>query len=81
MFDPEYDAFGAGWNITGSGGLTRKGYLNGTQSHYAFLPEHHTDFIMSTYAEEFGLLGVFVYLACMVVLLFESYIQFPELIS
>lgn len=66
LFDPESDALGAGWNITqskiaiGSGGLTGKGYLNGTQSHHGFLPEHHTDFIMSTYAEEFGLLGVFV---------------------
>lgn len=66
LFDPESDALGAGWNITqskiaiGSGGLTGKGYLNGTQSHHGFLPEHHTDFIMSTYAEEFGLMGVFV---------------------
>lgn len=66
LFDPESDALGAGWNITqskiaiGSGGLTGKGYLNGTQSHHGFLPEHHTDFIMSTYAEEFGLIGVFV---------------------
>lgn len=66
LFDPESDALGAGWNITqskiaiGSGGLMGKGYLNGTQSHHGFLPEHHTDFIMSTYAEEFGLLGVFI---------------------
>ncbi len=66
LFDPESDALGAGWNITqskiaiGSGGLTGKGYLNGTQSHHGFLPEHHTDFIMSTYAEEFGLIGVFI---------------------
>ena len=66
LFDPESDAFGAGWNIIqskiaiGSGGLTGKGYLGGTQSHLGYLPEHHTDFIMSTYAEEFGFIGVFL---------------------
>lgn len=66
LFDPESDALGAGWNITqskiaiGSGGFFGKGYLNGTQSHHGFLPEHHTDFIMSTFSEEFGLFGVFL---------------------
>ena len=66
LFDPESDALGAGWNIIqskiaiGSGGLTGKGYLGGTQSHLGYLPEHHTDFIMSTYAEEFGFIGVFL---------------------
>ena len=66
LFDPESDALGAGWNIIqskiaiGSGGVTGKGYLEGTQSHLGYLPEHHTDFIMSTYAEEFGFIGVFL---------------------
>ena len=66
LFDPESDALGAGWNIIqskiaiGSGGFTGKGYLGGTQSHLGYLPEHHTDFIMSTYAEEFGFIGVFL---------------------
>ena len=66
MFDPESDALGAGWNIIqskiaiGSGGSTGKGYTEGTQSHLGYLPEHHTDFIMSTYAEEFGFIGVFL---------------------
>jgi rod shape determining protein RodA len=65
LFDPESDALGAGWNIIqskiaiGSGGVTGKGFLGGTQSHLGYLPEHHTDFIMSTYAEEFGFIGVF----------------------
>ena len=65
LFDPESDALGAGWNIIqskiaiGSGGLTGKGFLGGTQSQLGYLPEHHTDFIMSTYAEEFGFIGVF----------------------
>ncbi|WP_180170421.1 rod shape-determining protein RodA [Acinetobacter sp. YH12027] len=66
LFDPESDALGAGWNIIqskiaiGSGGLMGKGYTEGTQSHLGYLPEHHTDFIMSTYAEEFGFIGVFL---------------------
>ncbi|HJF27172.1 rod shape-determining protein RodA [Acinetobacter bohemicus] len=66
LFDPESDALGAGWNIIqskiaiGSGGMTGKGYSEGTQSHLGYLPEHHTDFIMSTYAEEFGFIGVFL---------------------
>ena len=65
LFDPESDALGAGWNIIqskiaiGSGGLFGKGFLEGTQSQLGYLPEHHTDFIMSTYAEEFGFMGVF----------------------
>lgn len=66
LFDPESDALGAGWNIIqskiaiGSGGVMGKGYSQGTQSHLGYLPEHHTDFIMSTYAEEFGFIGVFL---------------------
>lgn len=66
LFNPEADLLGAGWNITqsktaiGSGGLTGKGYLEGTQSHLHFLPEGHTDFIIAAFSEEFGLLGVSV---------------------
>ncbi len=64
LFNPESDRLGAGWNIIqsktaiGSGGLTGKGWLNGTQSQLDFLPEGHTDFIIAVLAEEFGLLGV-----------------------
>lgn len=64
LFNPEGDAQGAGWNIIqsktaiGSGGLTGKGYLDGTQSHLHFLPEGHTDFIIAAFSEEFGLMGV-----------------------
>ncbi len=66
LIDPEADVFGSGWNIIqskiaiGSGGFSGKGYLQGTQSHFGFLPERHTDFIMSTYAEEFGFIGVVI---------------------
>ena len=64
--NPENDALGAGYHIIqskiaiGSGGLWGKGWLNGTQSHLGFLPERSTDFIFSTFAEEFGFIGVLV---------------------
>jgi rod shape determining protein RodA len=63
FLDPNVDPRGAGWNIIqsiiaiGSGGLVGKGYLQGTQSHYRFLPQQSTDFIFSIFAEEWGLLG------------------------
>jgi rod shape determining protein RodA len=63
FMNPENDPLGAGYHITqskiaiGSGGLTGNGYLQGTQSHFAFLPEPHTDFIFATMAEEWGLMG------------------------
>ncbi|MDR2619379.1 MAG: rod shape-determining protein RodA [Treponema sp.] len=63
FLDPDVDPQGAGWNIIqsitaiGSGGLTGKGYLQGTQSHYRFLPQQSTDFIFSIFTEEWGLLG------------------------
>jgi rod shape determining protein RodA len=63
FLDPNVDPRGAGWNIIqsitaiGSGGLWGKGYLQGTQSHYRFLPQQSTDFIFSIFTEEWGLLG------------------------
>ena len=73
LFDPESDPLGAGWNIIqsttaiGSGGISGKGLLQGTQSHLDFLPEAQTDFIIAVIGEELGLLGVllllFLYLA------------------
>ena len=80
MFDPESDALGAGWNIIqskiaiGSGGLSGKGYLQGTQSHLGYLPEHHTDFIMSTYVEEFGFIGFVILLLIYVGIIFRCFI-------
>lgn len=64
FLDPEADPLGHGWNIiqskiaVGSGGLTGKGWLQGTQSHLEFIPERHTDFILAVLSEEFGLIGV-----------------------
>jgi len=64
FLNPEADPLGHGWNIiqskvaVGSGGLTGKGWLNGTQSNLEFIPERHTDFILAVFSEEFGLIGV-----------------------
>jgi rod shape determining protein RodA len=63
FLDPAADPLGAGYNIIqakialGSGGLTGKGFMQGTQSRLNFLPEKHTDFIFTTLAEEFGFVG------------------------
>ena len=69
FLNPENDSLGAGYHITqskialGSGGMWGKGYLQGTQSHLNFLPEKHTDFIFTMFAEEFGMAGGCVLLA------------------
>ncbi len=63
FLDPGVDPRGTGWNTiqsliaVGSGGLTGKGFLAGTQSHYRFLPEQSTDFIFSILSEEWGFIG------------------------
>ena len=63
LLDPTQDPLGAGYHIiqstiaVGSGGLSGKGWLNGTQAHLEFIPERHTDFIFAVYSEEFGLIG------------------------
>ncbi|WP_367104406.1 rod shape-determining protein RodA [uncultured Psychrobacter sp.] len=90
LFNPEGDAQGAGWNIIqsktaiGSGGLSGKGYLDGTQSHLHFLPEGHTDFIIAAFSEEFGLLGVILLMSIYACLLVRAlYIAFtnPDIYS
>ena len=63
FIDPDRDPLGAGYQIiqskiaVGSGGFTGKGFLKGTQSYLEFLPEKHTDFIFTLFAEEHGFLG------------------------
>ena len=63
FLDPTRDPLGTGYHSTqasiaiGSGGVTGKGWLNGTQTHLDFLPERHTDFIFAVFGEEFGLVG------------------------
>ena len=71
FLNPDLDPLGAGYQIIqskiaiGSGGLFGKGFLNGSQAYLDFLPEKHTDFIFTLYAEEFGFFGsilmVFLY--------------------
>ena len=74
FLDPETDPLGAGYHITqskialGSGGLTGRGYMQGTQARLNFLPEKHTDFIFTTLAEEFGFAGSLSLLALYVLI-------------
>ncbi|MDT8392822.1 MAG: rod shape-determining protein RodA [Bacteroidales bacterium] len=73
LLGKELDLRGAGYNVhqskiaIGSGGLTGKGFLNGTQTKYDFVPEQDTDFIFCTIGEEWGYLGsvllIFLYMA------------------
>ena len=69
FMDPTRDPLGAGYNAiqsriaVGSGSLWGRGFLQGSQSQLRFLPEPHTDFIFSVYAEEFGFFGAILLLA------------------
>ena len=68
FLDPSIDPRGAGYNLIqsriaiGSGGLTGKGFLDGTQKEGGFLPEQHTDFIFAVLGEEWGFIGVAIVL-------------------
>ena len=63
LLDPTTDPLGKGFHIIqgmiaiGSGGVTGKGFMKGTQTHLEFIPERTTDFIFAAYSEEFGLIG------------------------
>tara|TARA_B100000029_G_scaffold125725_2_gene119292 strand:+ start:6339 stop:7424 length:1086 start_codon:yes stop_codon:yes gene_type:complete len=63
FLDPTVDPRGAGYHVIqsmvaiGSGGMTGKGFMEGTQKMFNFLPEQHTDFIFSVIGEELGFLG------------------------
>ena len=78
FFNPERDPLGNGYHIMqskialGSGGISGKGYMEGTQSHLNFLPEMHTDFIFTMFGEEFGFLGVLVLICLYAGLIFLS---------
>ncbi|MBS9524196.1 rod shape-determining protein RodA [Litoribacter ruber] len=75
LFNPDLDPLGVGWNVTqskiaiGSGGFMGKGYLEGTQTKFDFVPEQHTDFIFCTLGEEFGWVGSAVMIGLFVALL------------
>ena len=76
--DPSRDARGAGYQTiqaritVGSGGLTGKGFRQGTQGQYKFLPVAHNDFIFSVLAEEQGFLGVLVALGLYLFVILRS---------
>lgn len=63
LVDPKLDPTGIGWNVTqskiaiGSGRLWGKGFLDGTQTKFNFVPEQHSDFIFCTIGEEHGFIG------------------------
>lgn len=77
FLDPGRDARGSGYNAlqckiaVGSGRLFGKGYLKGTQAQLSFVPEQHTDFIFSVFAEERGFVGCLI-----LILLYLSYCFF-----
>ncbi|MCX6216876.1 rod shape-determining protein RodA [Spirosoma sp.] len=69
LVDPKIDPLGVGWNVTqakiaiGSGRLQGKGFLEGTQTKFDFVPEQSTDFIFCTIGEEHGFIGGLVVIA------------------
>ena len=78
LLDPTKDPLGKGFHIIqgqiaiGSGGLTGKGLMNGTQTHLEFIPERTTDFIFAAFSEEFGLVGVVTLLLAFTFLIFRG---------
>ena len=76
FLNPERDPLGAGYHIiqskigVGSGGFWGKGLVEGTQSRLDFLPEKHTDFIFTIFAEELGFAGCFLLLLVFAIVLF-----------
>jgi len=80
FINPNADPLGAGYHIIqskiaiGSGMLEGKGYLHGTQNRLNFLPEQHTDFIFSVFAEEWGFIGACVLMVLYTALLLRCFI-------
>lgn len=80
FFDPQSDPLGAGYHVIqsqiaiGSGQIAGRGYLQGTQNQLNFLPEQHTDFIFSVFAEEWGFIGACVLISLYVMLLLRCFV-------
>ncbi len=78
LLNPELDPLGAGYNVIqtrmaiGSGGLTGKGYLKGTQTQLRYVPKQWTDFIISVPSEEFGFIGAVVILLLYLFVIFRG---------
>jgi rod shape determining protein RodA len=90
LLDPTQDPLGKGFHIIqgmvaiGSGGLSGKGFMKGTQTHLEFIPERTTDFVFAAYAEEFGLVGCLVLLFLFLCLIYRGLMisaQAPTLFS
>ena len=79
FINPEADPVGAGYQVIqskvaiGSGHITGKGYLKGTQTRLSLLPEQHTDFIFSVLGEQFGLFGCTAVLILYLLLIIRGY--------
>lgn len=77
LINPDADPLGAGWQVTqskiaiGSGGFWGKGFLEGTQTKFDFVPDQSTDFIFCTVGEEHGWIGSLVLIGLFVALLFR----------
>ena len=86
FLNPGRDPLGTGYHVVqskiaiGSGGLLGKGFQQGTQSQLRFIPEQHTDFIVSVLAEEFGFAGILLMLGTIlfICLYLLSYIEFTK---
>jgi len=79
FLNPAEDPLGRGYHIIqskiaiGSGGFWGKGFLHGTQTRLHFLPEQHTDFIFSAFAEQWGFWGSFLLLAGYLLVIFWAF--------
>lgn len=84
LLDPSKDPLGKGFHTLqgmiaiGSGGLTGKGFMKGTQTHLEFIPERTTDFIFAAYSEEFGLVGNIALLLGFIFLIFRGLVIASE---
>lgn len=78
MFNPESDPLGTGYNVIqskiaiGSGGLTGKGFLEGTQTQLKYIPEQWTDFIFCMVGEEFGFVGSITVVLLFLILIWQT---------
>ncbi|MGQ0599649.1 rod shape-determining protein RodA [Aquabacterium sp.] len=90
LLDPTTDPLGKGFHIIqgmiaiGSGGVTGKGFMQGTQTHLEFIPERTTDFVFAAYAEEHGLAGGITLMLGFLALIFRGLViasQAPTLFS
>jgi rod shape determining protein RodA len=78
FMNPERDPLGSGYQVTqakiaiGSGGIHGKGFTQGTQGKFGYVPEHHTDFIFAVLGEEWGFIGVVIVLALYLYLMLQA---------